>query len=100
MIGWDFPLPGRTKTVTGAYDTGRLVVGVFDDDKPGGPVEFIEVKGDRACSNRVKASVTPLRWLARDPNAVGDISDDCLSSAVDMNVFNSNELRSTVFQLA
>ena len=39
-------LPGRTNLDTGAYYTGRLVVGVFDDDKPGGPVEFIEVKGD------------------------------------------------------
>jgi len=39
-------LPGRTNLDTGAYYTGRLVVGVFDDDKPGGPVEFIEIKGD------------------------------------------------------
>jgi hypothetical protein len=24
----------------------RLVVGVFDDDNPGGPIDFIEVKGE------------------------------------------------------
>jgi serine/threonine protein phosphatase 1 len=39
-------LPGRTNLDTGAYYTGRLVVGVFDDDEPGGPAEFIEVRGD------------------------------------------------------
>ena len=42
----------------------------------------------------------PLGLLARDLNAAGDISDDCLSFVIDVNVFNSNELRSTVFQLA
>lgn len=36
--------PGRTNLDTGAVFCGRLVVGVFDDDKPGGPVSFIEIK--------------------------------------------------------
>lgn len=34
----------RTNLDTYAWYTGRLVVGVFDDGKPGGPVDFIEVK--------------------------------------------------------
>jgi serine/threonine protein phosphatase 1 len=38
-------LPGRTNLDTGAVFTGRLVVGVFDDDTPGGPIEIIEVRG-------------------------------------------------------
>lgn len=36
---------GRTNLDTLAWWTGRLVIGVFDDDKPGGPVATIEVKG-------------------------------------------------------
>jgi serine/threonine protein phosphatase 1 len=35
----------RTNLDTLAWYTGRLVVGVFDDDKPGGPVDLIEIKG-------------------------------------------------------
>lgn len=35
---------GRTDLDTFAWATGRLVVGVFDDDAPGGPVDLIEVK--------------------------------------------------------
>lgn len=38
-------LPGRSNFDTLAWWTGRLVVGVFDDDKPGGPVATIEIKG-------------------------------------------------------
>jgi len=38
-------LAGRTNLDTLAWWTGRLVVGVFDDDKPGGPVATIEIKG-------------------------------------------------------
>lgn len=34
---------GRTDLDTFAWYTGRLVVGVFDDDVAGGPVDFIEV---------------------------------------------------------
>lgn len=34
---------GRTNLDTGAVFTGRLVVGVFDDNKAGGPVSLIEV---------------------------------------------------------
>lgn len=33
----------RTNFDTGAYSTGRLVIGVFDDDKPGGPVDLLEI---------------------------------------------------------
>jgi serine/threonine protein phosphatase 1 len=39
---------GRTNLDTLAWRTGRLVVGVFDDDTPGGPVDFIVVKGSAA----------------------------------------------------
>ncbi|ABF71298.1 p047 [Rhizobium phage 16-3] len=36
---------GRSNFDTLAWWTGRLVVGVFDDEVPGGPVSTIEVKG-------------------------------------------------------
>jgi len=36
---------GRTNLDTLAWRTGRLTVGVFDDDRPGGPVDLIEVRG-------------------------------------------------------
>lgn len=36
-------LEGRTNLDTGAFYTDRLVIGVFDDDKAGGPVDLIEV---------------------------------------------------------
>jgi serine/threonine protein phosphatase 1 len=39
---------GRTNLDTLAWRTGRLVTGVFDDDKPGGPVDFVVVKGAAA----------------------------------------------------
>lgn len=39
---------GRTDLDTFAWYTGRLVVGVFDDDIAGGPVDFIEVIGPAA----------------------------------------------------
>ena len=35
---------GRTNLDTSAWRTGRLVIGVFEDDRPGGPVDFIVVK--------------------------------------------------------
>jgi serine/threonine protein phosphatase 1 len=35
-------LPNRTDLDTGAYFTGRLVVGVFDNEVPGGPIDLIE----------------------------------------------------------
>lgn len=35
----------RTDLDTFAWYTGRIVVGVFDEDKAGGPVEIIEVRG-------------------------------------------------------
>jgi len=39
---------GRTNLDICAWRTGRLVIGVFDDDKPGGPVDFIQVTGPPA----------------------------------------------------
>jgi serine/threonine protein phosphatase 1 len=36
---------GRANLDTRAWRTGRLVIGLFDDDTPGGPVDFIEVQG-------------------------------------------------------
>ena len=46
----DGPLlyPGRTNLDTLAWRTGRLTVGVFDDAKPGGPVDLIVVRGPAA----------------------------------------------------
>jgi serine/threonine protein phosphatase 1 len=38
-------LRGRTDLDTMAWQSGRLVIGVFDDDRPGGPVDLIEVIG-------------------------------------------------------
>jgi serine/threonine protein phosphatase 1 len=39
---------GRSNLDTQAWRTGRLIVGIFDDDKAGGPVDFIEVRGPPA----------------------------------------------------
>jgi serine/threonine protein phosphatase 1 len=39
---------GRTNLDTRAWRTGRLVIGMFDDDTPGGPVDFIQVMGPPA----------------------------------------------------
>ena len=39
---------GRSNLDTQAWRTGRLVVGVFEDDRPGGPVDFIVVRGPPA----------------------------------------------------
>ena len=36
---------GRTNLDTLAWRTGRLTIGVFDDDRSGGPVDFIVIKG-------------------------------------------------------
>jgi serine/threonine protein phosphatase 1 len=36
---------GRSNLDTQAWRTGRLMVAVFDDERPGGPVDFIEVRG-------------------------------------------------------
>jgi serine/threonine protein phosphatase 1 len=36
---------GRTNVDSLAWRTGRLTIGVFDNDKPGGPVDFIVIKG-------------------------------------------------------
>jgi serine/threonine protein phosphatase 1 len=37
---------GRSNLDTRAWRTGRLVIGVFDDDRPGGPIDFVTVQGD------------------------------------------------------
>lgn len=39
---------GRSNLDTKAWKTGRLVIGVFHDDRAGGPREFLEVKGSPA----------------------------------------------------
>ncbi len=39
---------GRTNLDTAAWRTGRLMVGIFDDERPGGPVDLIEVRGPPA----------------------------------------------------
>jgi serine/threonine protein phosphatase 1 len=39
---------GRTNLDTLAWRTGRMVIGMFDDDRPGGPVDFIVVRGSPA----------------------------------------------------
>jgi serine/threonine protein phosphatase 1 len=44
------PVPGHfhIDVDTLALRTGRLVIGIFDDAKAGGPVDFIVVKGPPA----------------------------------------------------
>lgn len=39
---------GRTNLDTLAWRTGRLTIGVFDDDRAGGPVDFIVIHGPPA----------------------------------------------------
>jgi len=36
---------GRTNLDTLAWRTGRLTIGVFDDERPGGPIDLITIKG-------------------------------------------------------
>jgi serine/threonine protein phosphatase 1 len=38
----------RTNLDTQAWRTGRLMVAVFDDERPGPAIEYVEVKGSRA----------------------------------------------------
>jgi len=40
--------PGRTALDTLAWYSGRLVIGVFDDARAGGPIDLIEVRGPAA----------------------------------------------------
>jgi serine/threonine protein phosphatase 1 len=42
---WPVLKTRRTNLDTFAWYTGRLVVGIFDDKKPGGPVDLIQVTG-------------------------------------------------------
>lgn len=39
---------GRSNLDTAAWRTGRLVIGIFNDEMPGGPVDFITVQGRAA----------------------------------------------------
>jgi serine/threonine protein phosphatase 1 len=39
---------GRTNLDTAAWRTGRLTIGVFDNDRPGGPVDLLVVRGEPA----------------------------------------------------
>lgn len=39
---------GRSNLDTLAWKTGRLVIGVFDDDTPGGPIDLMEIIGAAA----------------------------------------------------
>jgi serine/threonine protein phosphatase 1 len=39
---------GRSNLDTRAWRTGRLVIAVFDDDKPGGPIDFVTVQAEPA----------------------------------------------------
>jgi serine/threonine protein phosphatase 1 len=36
---------GRSNLDTRAWKTGRFVIAVFDDDEPGGPIDFLTVQG-------------------------------------------------------
>jgi len=36
----------RTNLDTFAWYTGRLAIGVFDDGRPGGPIEVLKVNGE------------------------------------------------------
>lgn len=42
--------PGKTNLDGRAWNTGRLVIGVFEDDRPGGASEFLEIIGPRDAS--------------------------------------------------
>lgn len=42
-------LEKRINLDTRAYATGRLFIAVFDDDKPGKPVDMLHVHGDQKC---------------------------------------------------
>jgi hypothetical protein len=44
----------RTNLDTFAWYTGRLVIGVFDDDRPGGPLEVLEIDGQAIAAIRAK----------------------------------------------
>jgi serine/threonine protein phosphatase 1 len=41
-------LEGRSNLDAAAWRTGRLIIGVFDDDRPGGPVDLMVVRGPPA----------------------------------------------------
>ncbi|MEO6839793.1 MAG: metallophosphoesterase [Bradyrhizobium sp.] len=44
---------GRSNLDTRAWRTGRLVIAVFDDDRPGGPIDFVTVQGEPAPAKMV-----------------------------------------------
>ena len=45
FVGGPKLFEGRSNLDTRAWRTGRLVIAVFDDDTPGGPIEFLTVQG-------------------------------------------------------
>jgi serine/threonine protein phosphatase 1 len=47
-------IEGRTNLDTQAWYTGRLVIGVFDDEVAGGPVSLLEVRGEPVESKKKK----------------------------------------------
>src|ERR1700751_483884 len=50
----------RTNLDTFAWYTGRLVIGVFDDDMPGGPLESLEVAGNLQTQSEATSAAIPL----------------------------------------
>ena len=48
---------GRTNLDTQAWYTGRLVIGVFDDEVAGGPVSLLEVRGEPVESKKKKSEL-------------------------------------------
>jgi hypothetical protein len=51
-IRFPITVEGRTNLDTLAWYTGRLVVGVFNDDVAGGPVSLLEVRGEAGRSGK------------------------------------------------
>jgi serine/threonine protein phosphatase 1 len=36
---------GRSNLDTAAWRTGRLTIGIFDDQTPGGPIDLLVIRG-------------------------------------------------------
>ena len=58
---------GRSNLDTLAWRTGRLMVGVFDDDRPGGPVDFIDGQG--TAGRRLAATLAAPQHLGLSDSA-------------------------------
>ena len=52
-------IEGRTNLDTQAWYTGRLVIGVFDDEVAGGPVSLLEVHGEPVESKSDRSAALP-----------------------------------------